>query len=46
MTCVQISGRKIWCGSLVVAEYLTRNPAFVAAHHVVELGAGTGLLGM
>jgi predicted nicotinamide N-methyase len=42
----EVSGRKIWCGSLVVAEYLMRNASFVRDNIVVELGAGTGLLGM
>lgn len=42
----EISGRKIWCGSLVVGEYLIRNPDFCSSCDVLELGAGTGLLGM
>ncbi len=43
---VEISGQKVWCGSLSVAEYLLDNTQFVSNTSVVELGSGTGLIGM
>lgn len=43
---VEISGQKLWCGSLGVIQYLLNNPTFVNDAIVVELGAGTGVLGM
>lgn len=43
---VEISGQKLWCGSLVVIEYLLHHKSFVEDCVVFELGAGTGLLGM
>jgi len=44
---VEISGQKVWCGSLSVAQYLLAHPQLVDDHVVVvELGAGTGVLGM
>jgi predicted nicotinamide N-methyase len=43
---VEISGQKLWCGSLGVIEYLLGNPEFVQDKRVLELGAGTGVLGM
>ena len=43
---VEISGQKIWCGSLTVADYILANPHLVKDRVVVELGAGTGVLGM
>lgn len=43
---VEISGQKLWCGSLAVTEYLLDHTDFVRDHEVVELGAGTGVLGM
>ncbi len=43
---VEISGQKLWCGSLVVIEYLLNNPDFVRGKVTIELGAVTGLLGM
>ena len=43
---VVISGQKVWCGSLSVAQYLLNNKHLVVDHVVVELGAGTGILGM
>jgi len=43
----EISGQKLWCGSLGVMEYMLNNPSFVNdTSAVVELGAGTGLFGM
>lgn len=43
---VEISGQKLWCGSICVIQYLLDNPAIVHGHPVIELGAGTGVLGM
>lgn len=43
---VEISGQKIWCGSLTVADYILANSNLVKDRVVVELGAGTGVLGM
>jgi len=44
---VEISGQKLWCGSLAVAEYLLGNgESWLRGSTVVELGAGTGVLGM
>jgi len=43
---VEISGQKLWCGSLAVAEYLLGNTSWIKDCTVVELGAGTGVLGM
>jgi hypothetical protein len=42
----EISGQKLWCGSLGVIQYLMNNPNIVDQNVVVELGAGTGVLGM
>lgn len=43
---VEISGQKVWCGSVVVSEYMLRNPEIVRNKCVVELGSGTGIVGM
>lgn len=43
---VEVSGQKVWCGSLGLAEYLHDHSFIVANKVVIELGAGTGLLGM
>jgi predicted nicotinamide N-methyase len=43
---VEISGQKVWCGSLTVADYILRNKDLIKNRVVVELGAGTGILGM
>lgn len=43
---VEISGQKVWCGSLFVVDYIMRNKHLVIDKIVVELGAGTGVLGM
>mmetsp|Transcript_1670 Transcript_1670/g.2661 ORF Transcript_1670/g.2661 Transcript_1670/m.2661 type:complete len:259 (+) Transcript_1670:38-814(+) len=43
---VEISGQKLWCGSLCIIQYLINYPTIVANSLVIELGAGTGLLGM
>jgi hypothetical protein len=42
----EISGQKLWCGSLGVIQHILNNPSLVADHTVVEVGAGTGVLGM
>lgn len=42
---VIFSGQKIWCGSLGVCEYLMDHSELVLNKIVIELGAGTGLLG-
>ncbi len=43
---VEISGQKLWCGSLGIIQYLLNNKELVNNSVVVELGAGTGVLGM
>ncbi len=43
---VEISGQKLWCGSLGIIQHLLNNPDIVGNTAVVELGAGTGVLGM
>lgn len=43
---VEISGQKLWCGSLGVIQYILNNPTTVDNSIIVELGAGTGVLGM
>ena len=44
----EISGQKLWCGSLCVIEYLLSSEGidFIRGRPVLELGAGTGLVGM
>lgn len=42
----EISGQKLWCGSVSVIEYVLEHPDVVKGRTVIELGAGTGLLGM
>jgi predicted nicotinamide N-methyase len=42
----EISGQKLWCGSLGVIQHILNNPHIVNGVVVVELGAGTGVLGM
>jgi predicted nicotinamide N-methyase len=42
----EISGQKLWCGSLCLMEYLTDFPLKIAGKNVLELGAGTGVVGM
>eukprot|EP00538_Stauroneis_constricta_P007168 CAMPEP_0119564760 /NCGR_PEP_ID=MMETSP1352-20130426/27977_1 /TAXON_ID=265584 /ORGANISM="Stauroneis constricta, Strain CCMP1120" /LENGTH=215 /DNA_ID=CAMNT_0007613547 /DNA_START=57 /DNA_END=701 /DNA_ORIENTATION=- len=40
----EISGRQVWCGSMLLAKYfLTQLPL---KRNILELGSGTGLLGM
>jgi predicted nicotinamide N-methyase len=41
----EISGRRVWAGSLVLCAYMLENPQEIAGHAVVELGAGTGIAG-
>jgi predicted nicotinamide N-methyase len=43
---VEISGQKVWCGSLFVVDYMIRNKQLITDHLIIELGAGTGVLGM
>jgi ribosomal protein L11 methylase PrmA len=43
---VEISGQKLWCGSAAVIEYLLHHPQVIQESVVLELGAGTGILGM
>lgn len=43
----EVSGQKLWCGSVCLSEYLgLRSFSQVAGAEVVELGAGTGAAGM
>ena len=44
----EISGQKLWCGSLCIIEYLLSSTGsdFVRGMPILELGAGTGLVGM
>ena len=42
----EISGQKIWCGSVSLMEYLLDHPSLIENCNVIELGAGTGLAGM
>jgi dihydrodipicolinate synthase/N-acetylneuraminate lyase/predicted nicotinamide N-methyase len=44
---VEVSGQKLWCGSVCLSEYLALSDfAQIAGAEVVELGAGTGAAGM
>ena len=43
---IEISGQKLWCGSLGAIEYLLDNNDFCKDKIVIELGAGTGVMGM
>ena len=42
----EISGQKLWCGSLCIMEFLLGSPDYLSDSCVVELGSGTGLVGM
>lgn len=44
----EISGRKVWCGSLLLTQYLLSSPvaSSLAGKCIVELGAGTGVVGL
>lgn len=43
---VEISGQKLWCGSLCLVNHLLSHPALVENAVTVELGAGTGVASM
>lgn len=43
---IEISGQKLWCGSLGAIEYLLDNNDFCLNKTIIELGAGTGVMGM
>jgi hypothetical protein len=43
---VEISGQKLWCGSLVVVSYIMKNPSLIQNSVCIELGAGTGVVSM
>ena len=38
----EISGRKIWAGSLLLSNYLIENHTVLQGKRILELGAGTG----
>ena len=42
----EISGQKLWCGSLCLMEFFTNSPHIIKDRNVLELGAGTGIVGM
>lgn len=42
----EISGRKLWAGSLRLGHYILQNQNLVHSKSVLELGCGTGFLGM
>jgi predicted nicotinamide N-methyase len=42
----EISGQKVWCGSLGIAELFLNKREYVIGKQIIELGAGTGILGM
>ena len=42
----EISGQKLWCGSLAVCEYLLAHQDYCVDKYFIELGAGTGVAGM
>ena len=43
---VEISGQALWCGSLCVIHYLLNHSSIARNAIVVEMGAGTGIMGM
>lgn len=43
---VEISGQALWCGSLCIIHYLLNHASIARDAIVVEMGAGTGILGM
>eukprot|EP01031_Cornospumella_fuschlensis_P037013 gene37013-44913_t len=43
---VEISGQKLWCGSLCLVSYFNKYPCDWATTAIVELGAGTGVVSM
>ena len=42
----EISGQKLWCGSLCVVNYLFQHADYVPGFDVIELGAGTAVVSM
>lgn len=42
----EISGQKLWCGSICLINQLLAEKSIVRNNHVIELGAGTGVLSM
>lgn len=40
----EISGQKLWCGSLCIINYLFKHPEYLQQSLIIELGAGTGVL--
>ena len=40
----EISGQKVWCGSLGLCEYLLSQPSLVEGKLLLELGAGMSFL--
>eukprot|EP01126_Amoeba_proteus_P047150 TRINITY_DN5367_c0_g1_i1.p1 TRINITY_DN5367_c0_g1~~TRINITY_DN5367_c0_g1_i1.p1 ORF type:complete len:250 (-),score=44.10 TRINITY_DN5367_c0_g1_i1:73-822(-) len=45
-TCAAYTGSSVWEGSWVMMDYLKNHPSLVTGKKVVELGSGTGLLGL
>ncbi|RYH12883.1 hypothetical protein EON65_37030 [archaeon] len=43
---VEISGQKLWCGSLCLVSYFSKYPCDWGNTAIVELGAGTGVVSM
>jgi hypothetical protein len=43
---VEISGQKLWCGSLCLVNYFFTNSTYLCRTSVIELGAGTGVVSM
>ena len=43
---VEISGQKLWCGSLSVVEYILSHSEYCLDNSIIELGAGTGVVSM
>ena len=42
----EISGQKMWCGSLCLCQLVMNYPTLCERKSVIELGAGTGIVGM
>ena len=42
----EISGRQVWCGSVLLCKYMLTNPSIVRDKRILELGSGTGIVGM
>ena len=45
-TDLQSVGAQVWRGSLLLCDYISANPGVFRGRHCVELGAGTGLVGV